>query len=170
MGAMVSPDSLAVAVQLPAQLRGPGLYSDHVVGGITVGLQRLRSLPHPVESDGHAALGVRSQRDGRVDGYSWHRWSHPADFRTPSSCCTTPPSPCSPWCSRPSGSASPGSTMVAVVYAALSLVMEPGVDFEIKEEKVLFTRVVIMYAVVAAVNLVSRFERIRRREAVERER
>ena len=61
-------------------------------------------------------------------------------------------------------------TMVAVVYAALSLVMEPGVDFEIKEEKVLFTRVVIMYAVVAAVNLVSRFERIRRREAVERER
>ena len=54
-------------------------------------------------------------------------------------------------------------TMVAVVYAALSLVMEPGVDFEIKEEKVLFTRVVVMYAVVAAVNLVSRFERIRRR-------
>ena len=61
-------------------------------------------------------------------------------------------------------------TMVAVVYAALSLVMEPGVEFEIKEEKVLFTRVVVMYAVVAAVNLVSRFERIRRREAVERER
>jgi signal transduction histidine kinase len=61
-------------------------------------------------------------------------------------------------------------TMVAVVYAALSLVMEPGVDFESKEEKVLFTRIVVMYAVVAAVNLVSRFERIRRREAVERER
>ncbi len=60
-------------------------------------------------------------------------------------------------------------TMVAVVYAALSLVMEPGVDYEIKEEKVLFTRIVVMYAVVAAVNLVSRFERTRRREAVERE-
>ena len=60
--------------------------------------------------------------------------------------------------------------MVAVVYAALSLIVEPGVDFEIKEEKVLFTRIVVMYAVVAAVNLVSRFERIRRREAVERER
>ena len=28
-------------------------------------------------------------------------------------------------------------TMVAVVYAALSLVLEPGVDYEIKEEKVL---------------------------------
>ena len=60
--------------------------------------------------------------------------------------------------------------MVAVVYAALSLAMDPGVDFEIKEEKVLFTRIVVMFAVVAAVNLVSRFERIRRREAVERER
>ena len=61
-------------------------------------------------------------------------------------------------------------TMVAVVYAALSLTVEPGVDFEIKEEKVLFTRIAIMYAVVAAVNLISRFERIRRRKAVERER
>ena len=60
-------------------------------------------------------------------------------------------------------------TMVAVVYGAMSLVMEPGVDYGIKEEKVLFTRIVVMYAVVAAVNLVSRFERTRRRAAVERE-
>ena len=63
-----------------------------------------------------------------------------------------------------------GVTLVAVVYASLSLMMEPGVDFGIKEEKVLFTRIAVMYGVVAAVNLVSRFERIRRREAVERER
>ena len=61
-------------------------------------------------------------------------------------------------------------TMVAIVYAVFSLVVEPGLDFETKEEKVLFTRIVVMYAVVAAVNLVSRFERTRRREAVERER
>ena len=61
------------------------------------------------------------------------------------------------------------ATMVAVVYAALSLVMEPGVEYEMKEEKILFTRIVVMYAVVAAVNLVSRFERIRRRETAERE-
>ena len=60
-------------------------------------------------------------------------------------------------------------TLVALVYATLSLVIAPGVDFGIKEEKVLLTRIVVMYAVVAAVNLVSRFERIRRREAVERE-
>ena len=61
------------------------------------------------------------------------------------------------------------ATMVAVVYAALSLVMEPGVEYGVKEEKILFTRIVVMYAVVAAVNLVSRFERIRRREAANRE-
>ena len=62
------------------------------------------------------------------------------------------------------------AAMVAAVYAVLSLAMDPGVEFEVKEEKVLFTRIVVMFAVVAAVNLVSRFERIRRREAVERER
>ena len=60
-------------------------------------------------------------------------------------------------------------TVVAALYVALSLTVEPGVNFDIKEEKVLFTRIVVMYAVVAAVNLVSRFERIRRRQAVERE-
>ena len=61
-------------------------------------------------------------------------------------------------------------TAVAAIYAALSLAVEPGVDFDAKEEKVLFTRIVVMYAVVSAVNLVSRYERIRRRRAVERER
>ena len=63
-----------------------------------------------------------------------------------------------------------GVTVVAVAYATLSLTVEPGINFEIEEEKVLFMRIVVMYAVVAAVNLVSRFERIRRREAVVRER
>ena len=63
-----------------------------------------------------------------------------------------------------------GVTIVAALYAAISLGVEPGVDLEIKEEKVLYTRIVVMYAVVAVVNLVSRFERTRRREAVERER
>ena len=60
-------------------------------------------------------------------------------------------------------------TLVALVYATLSLVIASGLDFDLREEKVLFTRIVGMYAVVAAVNLVSRFERARRREAVERE-
>ncbi len=63
-----------------------------------------------------------------------------------------------------------GVTLTAVAYATMSLLVEPVVDFEIKEEKILFTRIAVMYAVVGAVNLVSRFERIRRREVVERER
>ena len=63
-----------------------------------------------------------------------------------------------------------GVSVIAVVYVTLSLTVEPGVNFEAEEERVLFMRVVVMYAVVAAVNLVSRFERARRRQAVERER
>ena len=59
-------------------------------------------------------------------------------------------------------------TITAVLYAVLSLYS--GVDFEDSQEKVLFIRIVTMYAVVAAVNLIFRLERIRRREAVERER
>ena len=62
------------------------------------------------------------------------------------------------------------ATIVAILYAALSLATEPGLDFEAGEEKILFIRIVVMYAVVASVNLVSRFERIGRIEAVERER
>ena len=62
------------------------------------------------------------------------------------------------------------ATIVAISYAALSLATEPGLDFEAGEEKILFIRVVVMYAVVVSVNLVSRFERIGRIEAVERER
>ena len=38
MGTMVSPDSLAVVVQLPAQLRRPCVYADHAVGGIGAAL------------------------------------------------------------------------------------------------------------------------------------
>ena len=64
----------------------------------------------------------------------------------------------------------PAAILIFSVDSGLSLVMEPGVEYGIKEEKILFTRIVVMYAVVAAVNLVSRFERIRRREAVGRER
>ncbi len=63
-----------------------------------------------------------------------------------------------------------GVTLVAVVYAILSLTSEPGVSFDVGEERVLFMRIVVMYAIVAAVNLVSWFERAKRREAVKGER
>ena len=61
-------------------------------------------------------------------------------------------------------------TMVAVLYAAVSLTAGEGLDFEARDEKALFARIAVMYAVVASVNLVSRSERIKKQEAVERER
>ena len=62
------------------------------------------------------------------------------------------------------------ATVVAVVYAAISLTVGDGIDMEAREEKVLLARIAVMYVVVVAVNLATRFERIRWRQAAERER
>ena len=61
-------------------------------------------------------------------------------------------------------------TMVSVVYAAISLTVGDGIDTEAGDEKALLARIAVMYAVVAAVNPATRFERNRWRQAVERER
>ena len=61
-------------------------------------------------------------------------------------------------------------TMVAVIYAVVSLTVGEGLNFEAKDDKALIARIASMYAVVTAVNLVSSSERMKRREAVERER
>ena len=61
-------------------------------------------------------------------------------------------------------------TMAAAVYAALCLAVEPGLDLSANDEEILLIRVAGMYTVVVVVNLISRVERIRRMEAVERER
>ena len=61
-------------------------------------------------------------------------------------------------------------TVVAVVYLAVSLLVGDGIDLGAREEKPLFARIVVMYAVVAVANVISRFERTRWRAAVERER
>ena len=62
------------------------------------------------------------------------------------------------------------TTIVAASYVGLSLGVGSGVDYAAADEKDLFMRVVVMYAVVIAVNLVTGFERIGRRQAVDRER
>ena len=62
------------------------------------------------------------------------------------------------------------ATAVAMAYAIVCLTVGTGLDVEAKEEKVLFARIVVMYAVVASVNLLARAERIRREDAVKRER
>ena len=62
------------------------------------------------------------------------------------------------------------ATAVAMAYAIICLTVGTGLDFEAGEEKVLFGRIVVMYAVVASVNLLARAERVRREGAVKRER
>ena len=59
-------------------------------------------------------------------------------------------------------------TMVAAGYITVCLAVGDGFNFGAMDEKVVILRVCTMYAVVVLVNLISRFERIRRREAVER--
>ncbi len=61
-------------------------------------------------------------------------------------------------------------TMASVVYVAISLTVGDGVDTEAGDEKALLARIAVMYAVVMAVSLATRFERMRWRQAVERER
>ena len=61
-------------------------------------------------------------------------------------------------------------TLVALVYLVINLTAGDGIDFGARDEKPLFVRIVVMYVVVAMVNLVSRFERIRWWAAAERER
>ena len=62
------------------------------------------------------------------------------------------------------------ATGIAALYLVLSLTVAGGIDLEAGDEKPLVVRILVMYAVAATVNLVSRFERIRWRAAVERER
>ena len=61
-------------------------------------------------------------------------------------------------------------TITSGVYAAISLSAGDGIDIEAREEKALLARIAVMYAVVAAVNLASRFERLRWRQSMDRER
>ena len=60
-------------------------------------------------------------------------------------------------------------SLVAVVYAAISLTTGDAVHIDIKEEKILFIRIATMFAVVAAGSLMTRIERSRRLAAVEAE-
>ncbi len=62
------------------------------------------------------------------------------------------------------------ATMAGAVYAFVSLAVGPGLDFDAGQEKALLFRVVAMYAVVASVSLIARFERDRRQESAKRER
>ena len=60
-------------------------------------------------------------------------------------------------------------TLVAVIYLGLSITAGDGLDFDARDEKPLLVRIFVMYVVVVMVSLLSRFERTRWRQAVERE-
>ena len=61
-------------------------------------------------------------------------------------------------------------TVVSLIYVGISLMVGDGINLGEQDEKTLLARVGIMYAVVATVNLASRFERMRWQHAAERER
>ena len=62
------------------------------------------------------------------------------------------------------------ATLVAVAYAIVSATVGSGLDLEAHDEKLVFARIVVMYAVVALVSFISRAHKIRRQEALKWER
>ena len=61
------------------------------------------------------------------------------------------------------------TTMVVAVYLVVCLLSGDGVDLAQQDEKVLFYRLLGLYAVALSVNVVTRFERMRRLRGVERD-
>ena len=61
------------------------------------------------------------------------------------------------------------TTLAVALYVAVCLLAGDGVDADHQEEKVLFYRVLGLYLVAVSVNMVTRFERVRRVRAVEHE-
>ena len=62
------------------------------------------------------------------------------------------------------------TTLTAIAYTLVSLTVGVGIDVDAGDEKVLLGRLAAMYALVLCVSLITRFERIRRQTAVDRER
>ena len=62
------------------------------------------------------------------------------------------------------------TTVTGAAYALVCWTAGSGLDLDAGDEKVLLGRLAAMYALVVCVSLISRFERIRRQTAVERER
>ena len=62
------------------------------------------------------------------------------------------------------------ATMTAAIYTVVSLSVGSGLDLELEDDKALLARLVMMYAMVLGIGLITRFERIRRQAALHRER
>ena len=62
------------------------------------------------------------------------------------------------------------TTTAAVAYVVVCLVASPGLDLGAGNEKVLVPRLAVMYTIVVGIGFITRFERVRWRAAVARER
>ncbi len=62
------------------------------------------------------------------------------------------------------------TTITAVIYTIVSLGVGSGLDRDAGQDTVLVSRLVVMYAIVICITLITRFQRIRRIAAVENER
>ena len=62
------------------------------------------------------------------------------------------------------------TTLVVAIYTILSLAVEPGLDFDAKEEQHLYFRIVALYSAALAVSIIAGLERENRRKGLERER
>lgn len=63
-----------------------------------------------------------------------------------------------------------GTTVAVGLYVGICLVAGDGIDLGLMEEKELFYRILGMYGMAVSVNLITRYERVRRLGAVQRER
>ncbi len=61
-------------------------------------------------------------------------------------------------------------TAVAAAYIGINLTVGEGVDFAANDHETLLARIAVMYVVVVVVNVTATFERMRRRQGMERER
>ena len=62
------------------------------------------------------------------------------------------------------------TTMAAVAYAVVCLMVGSGIDLDAGKEKVLVARLALMYTLVLVISFITRFERVRWQAAVSRER
>ena len=62
------------------------------------------------------------------------------------------------------------TTMAAVAYAVVCLMVGSGIDLDAGKEKVLVARLALMYTIVLVISFITRFERVRWQAAVSRER
>ena len=62
------------------------------------------------------------------------------------------------------------TTMVAIVYVAVCLTVGAGLDIDAGNDKVLIARLAVLFTIVLGINLITRFERARWQNAVEKER